>query len=69
MRPRSGKHLSIRQRKLWAKLLDARRLEGVGGAALRIDARHHGLDDAVLAGGIHARSKDQTFLPDRSRQT
>jgi hypothetical protein len=31
------------------ELLDTRRLEGVDGAALRIDARHHVLDDASPA--------------------
>ena len=32
----------------------ARRLERVNLAALRIDAAHHVLDDAVLAGCVHA---------------
>src|SRR5215472_9738534 len=35
------------------------RLEAVDQAALRIDARHHVLDDAVLAGGIHPLEHDQ----------
>ena len=41
------------------QLLLARRLERVDLAALRIDARHHVLDDAVLAGGIHALQHDE----------
>src|SRR5262249_22277651 len=41
------------------ELLRARRLERVHLAALRIDARHRVLDDAVLAGGIHPLQHDQ----------
>ena len=41
------------------ELLGARRLEGVHLAALRIDAGHHVLDDAVLAGGVHALEHHQ----------
>src|SRR2546423_15645613 len=36
------------------ELVRARRLERMNLAALRIDAAHHVLDDAVLAGGVHA---------------
>ena len=35
------------------ELLGARRLERMHLAALRIDAGHHVLDDAVLAGRVH----------------
>jgi hypothetical protein len=40
-------------------LLRARSLERVDDTTLRIDARHDVLDDAVLAGGIHALQHDQ----------
>ena len=40
-------------------LLGARRLERVHVAALRIDAGHDVLDDAVLAGRIHALKHDE----------
>ena len=36
------------------ELLGARRLERMHLAALRIEPAHHVLDDAVLAGGVHA---------------
>jgi len=38
------------------------RLEGVHLASLRVDARHHVLDRAVLAGGVH-RLKDEQQRP------
>ncbi len=41
------------------ELLCARRLERMHLAALRIDARHDVLDDAILAGRIHALQHDQ----------
>ena len=41
------------------QLFFARRLERMHLAALRIDAGHHVLDDAVLARGIHALQHDQ----------
>ena len=37
----------------------ARRLEGMHVAALRIDAGHHVLDDAVLAGGVQSLEDDE----------
>ena len=37
----------------------ARLLEGMHVDALRIEARHHVLDDAVLAGGVHRLQHDQ----------
>src|SRR5262249_20575537 len=39
--------------KIMIELFGARLLEGMDLAALRIDARHHVLDRAVLAGRIH----------------
>ena len=41
------------------ELLGAGRLVGVDLAALRIDAGHHVLDDAVLACGVHALQNDK----------
>ena len=54
MRPRSGSALGGAPEKVVLEFLAARRLEGVNLAALRIDAGHDVLDDAVFAGGIHA---------------
>jgi hypothetical protein len=44
------------------ELFAARGLERVHLAALRIDPRHHVLDRAVLAGGVH-RLEDQQHAP------
>src|ERR1041385_3178572 len=41
------------------ELFGARRLERIDVAALRIDAGHHMLDGAILAGGIHCLEDDQ----------
>ena len=41
------------------QFLRTRLLEGMNLAALRIDAAHHVLDDAVLAGGVHRLQHDQ----------
>ena len=41
------------------ELLRRRRLERVHLAALRIDAGHHVLDGAVLAGGVHGLEDQQ----------
>ena len=45
------------------QLFGAGRLEGMHLAALRIDAGHHVLDDAVLAGGVHALQHDEHGPP------
>src|ERR1041384_1299748 len=44
------------------ELLMARRLEGMHLTALRVDAGHHVLDCAVLAGGVH-RLEDRQHRP------
>ena len=59
MRPRCGTVLAARQRKSCDKLLLVRLLERVHLAALRIEAAHHMLDDAVLAGRVHRLKHDQ----------
>jgi len=41
------------------ELFGTRHLEGVDRAALRIDARHHMLDDPVFASRVHALEHDQ----------
>ena len=62
MRPRAGSRLRGAPEEIVVELLGARRLEGMHLAALRIDARHHVLDDAVLAGRIH-RLEDHQHRP------
>ena len=44
---------------IMCEFLVARRLERMDLAALRIDGAHHVLDDAVLAGRVHALQHDQ----------
>ena len=58
MRPRSGTSLPVRH-KIVRQLLAAGGLECVHLAALRIDAGHHVLDDAVLARRVHALEHQQ----------
>ena len=58
MRPRSGSACVVRHRKSWSSSCGAGVLETEHLAALRIDARHHVLDGAVLAGCVHGL-KDQ----------
>ena len=48
-----GQRLGDAPEEVVIELLRARRLEGMHLAALRVDARHHVLDRAVLAGRVH----------------
>ena len=59
MRPRSGSAHGGAPEEIVVELLGARRLERMHLAALRIDAAHHVLDDAVLAGRVHAPAAHQ----------
>ena len=59
MRPRAGSRSGGAPEEIVVELVRARRLERMHLAALRIDAGHHVLDDAVLAGGVHALQHDQ----------
>ena len=59
MRPRSGRRLATRHRKSWSSSSRVGALNGMDLAALRIDARHHVLDGAVLAGRVHRLENDQ----------
>ena len=59
IRPRSGSAHRRAPEKIVVEFLRARRLERMHLAALRIDAGHHVLDDAVLAGRIHRLEHDQ----------
>ena len=62
IRPRSGRDLQAAPEVVVVELLRRGRLERVHLAALRIDAGHHVLDRAVLAGGVH-RLEDQQDRP------
>ena len=59
MRPRSGRRLRAAPEVIVVEFLGRRRLERVHLAALRIDAGHHVLDRAVLAGGVHGLEDEQ----------
>ena len=68
IRPRSGQRGVGAPEEVVVELLRARRLEGVHVAALGIDARHHVLDGAVLAGRVHAPGRSAAGPSDPARR-
>ena len=54
-----GQRLHVAPEEIVVELLVRRLLEAEDLAALRVHARHHVLDRAVLAGGVHRLKDDQ----------
>ena len=59
MRPLAGRRWPTRQRKSWSSSSALGCLNECTSHALRIEAAHHVLDQAVLAGGVHRLQHDQ----------
>src|ERR1700752_3412907 len=60
--PAVGQALHAAPEVIVVEILGGRRFEGMDLAALRIDAGHHMLDGAILAGGIQGL-KDRQYRP------